>query len=54
LRIEEDLGDVATYPGKSVFYNLKRWSVRYYLAYAYHHLLDAGIAHCNPIPALVR
>ena len=24
LRIEEDLGDVATYPGKSVFYNLKR------------------------------
>jgi len=23
LRIEEDLGDVATYPGKSVFYNLK-------------------------------
>ena len=24
LRIEEDLGDVASYPGKSVFYNLKR------------------------------
>jgi enolase len=24
LRIEEDLGDVATYPGKSVFYNLKK------------------------------
>ncbi|MEN9380043.1 MAG: hypothetical protein RJB15_1736, partial [Pseudomonadota bacterium] len=24
LRIEEDLGDVATYPGKSVFYNLSR------------------------------
>ena len=24
IRIEEDLGDVATYPGKSVFYNLKR------------------------------
>lgn len=24
LRIEEGLGDVATYPGKSVFYNLKR------------------------------
>ena len=24
LRIEEDLGDVGTYPGKSVFYNLKR------------------------------
>ena len=24
LRIEEDLGDVATYPGKSVFYNLTR------------------------------
>ena len=24
LRIEEDLGDVTTYPGKSVFYNLKR------------------------------
>ena len=24
LRIEEDLGDVATYPGKSVFYNLNR------------------------------
>jgi len=24
LRIAEDLGDVATYPGKSVFYNLKR------------------------------
>ena len=24
LRIEEDLGDVSTYPGKSVFYNLKR------------------------------
>ena len=24
LRIEEDLGDVATYPGRSVFYNLKR------------------------------
>jgi enolase len=24
LRIEEDLGDIATYPGKSVFYNLKR------------------------------
>jgi len=24
LRIEEDLGDVATYPGKTVFYNLKR------------------------------
>jgi enolase len=24
LRIEEDLGDDATYPGKSVFYNLKR------------------------------
>ena len=24
LRIEEDLGDVATYPGKAVFYNLKR------------------------------
>jgi enolase len=24
LRIEEDLRDVATYPGKSVFYNLKR------------------------------
>ena len=24
LRIEEDLGDVETYPGKSVFYNLKR------------------------------
>ncbi len=24
LRIEEDLGDVAIYPGKSVFYNLKR------------------------------
>jgi enolase len=24
LRIEEDLGDVAMYPGKSVFYNLKR------------------------------
>lgn len=26
LRIEEDLGDVAKYPGKSVFYNLKRQS----------------------------
>ena len=24
LRIEESLGDVSTYPGKSVFYNLKR------------------------------
>ena len=24
LRIEEDLGDIATYPGKAVFYNLKR------------------------------
>ena len=24
LRIEEDLGDVATYPGRSVFYNLKK------------------------------
>ena len=24
LRIEEDLGDIATYPGKTVFYNLKR------------------------------
>jgi len=24
LRIEEDLGDVSSYPGKSVFYNLKR------------------------------
>jgi enolase len=24
LRIEEDLGDIASYPGKSVFYNLKR------------------------------
>lgn len=24
LRIEEDLGDVASYPGKSVFYNLKK------------------------------
>ena len=24
IRIEEDLGDVATYPGKSVFYNLSR------------------------------
>jgi enolase len=24
LRIEEDLGDFATYPGKSDFYNLKR------------------------------
>ena len=24
LRIEEDLGDVETYPGRSVFYNLKR------------------------------
>jgi enolase len=24
LRIEEDLGDVATYPGKSVFYNLNK------------------------------
>ncbi len=23
LRIEEDLGDVATYPGKAVFYNLR-------------------------------
>jgi enolase len=23
LRIEEDLGDVAVYPGRSAFYNLK-------------------------------
>ncbi|HBD36937.1 MAG TPA: hypothetical protein DC084_25475, partial [Cupriavidus sp.] len=23
LRIEEDLGDIATYPGKSTFYNLR-------------------------------
>jgi enolase len=23
IRIEEDLGDVATYPGRSAFYNLK-------------------------------
>ena len=23
LRIEEDLGDVATYPGREAFYNLK-------------------------------
>jgi enolase len=23
LRIEEDLGDIASYPGKSAFYNLR-------------------------------
>jgi enolase len=23
LRIEEDLGDVATYPGRAAFYNLR-------------------------------